>query len=82
MLAASEKLINLYSKGLIPKVPQISSWRFQDTGQETELLSPSPAQDAYHQESLYGSIDGREKAIARIEALTGKRIAGPVNGRS
>jgi len=85
MLAASEKLINLYSKGLIPKATQdfelaVSGY---GTGRTEAIVTITRLRTLLDQESLYwAQLMEREKAIARIAALTGESgIAGPVNGR-
>jgi outer membrane protein TolC len=78
MLNASEKLIELYSKGIIPKATQdfelaISGY---GTGRTEAIVVITRVKTLLDQENLYwGQMMEREKAIARIKSITGENGA-------
>jgi outer membrane protein TolC len=80
MLDASEKLIDLYSKGIIPKATQdfelaISGY---GTGRTEAIVVITRVRTLLDQENLYwGQLMDREKAIARVISITGGNGAPP-----
>jgi len=74
MLKTSEKLVDLYENGLIPKVRQDfdAALARYATGQVEEITVISRLKSLVDYELMYWTqLAEREKAIARIEALTG-----------
>lgn len=74
LLAASERLIELYSKGIIPKAAQDLDLALSGygTGRTEALVVLTRARNLLDQESIYWAQRmEREKAIARILAITG-----------
>lgn len=75
MLAASERLIDLYSKGIIPKATQdfelaISGY---GTGRTEAIVAITRLRTLLDQQNLYlGQLMEREKAIARIKSIIGE----------
>ncbi|MDA8106217.1 MAG: TolC family protein [Nitrospiraceae bacterium] len=79
MVRTAEKLMNLYKNGLIPKTYQDfdSALSGYVTGRVDALTVISRLKALLEYETLYwGQFSEREKAIARIEAVTGGAVPG------
>jgi len=81
MLSASEKLIDLYSKGIIPKATQDFELAIAGygTGRTEAIVVITRVRTLLDQENLYwGQLMEREKAVARIMSITGGNGAAAV----
>jgi outer membrane protein, heavy metal efflux system len=79
MLRTSERLIDLYQKGLIPKskqdIEQVLTGYSTGRGEAVNIISRIKTSLDY--ETLYwGQMVEREKAIARLQAITARQTAG------
>lgn len=75
MLFASEKLIELYRKGIIPKATQDFELALAGygTGRTEAIVVITRVRTLLDQENLYwGQLVEREKAVARILSITGE----------